>query len=81
VLAEGATVPVRGAGQGGWVPVRCGGRDGWISASYLRLPTASLSYPSADRQYWGSIPWASARQGSLPLRGRKARRVYDVSIE
>jgi len=68
VLAEGATVPVRGPAQAGWVPVRCGGRDGWISASYLRLTAAALPDAIADRWRWH---WGSVRENA---RARIARR-------
>lgn len=37
VLAEGATVQLRGAAQNGWQPVICSGRTGYVSAQYLTI--------------------------------------------
>jgi len=42
LLGAGTRVEVRGTASGGWVPVTCGGRGGWVSATYLRLDTATL---------------------------------------
>jgi peptidoglycan/xylan/chitin deacetylase (PgdA/CDA1 family)/uncharacterized protein YgiM (DUF1202 family) len=43
VLAEGTTVPVRGATQGGWVPITCASQAGWASADYLAISGSAPS--------------------------------------
>ncbi|MGC4106329.1 MAG: SH3 domain-containing protein [Thermomicrobiales bacterium] len=41
VLAEGATVPLRGSASGGWQPVTCGGSAGWVSSAYITIISGS----------------------------------------
>lgn len=42
VMAEGATVPVRGAPVNGWVPITCASKSGWASSDYLVLKSVSV---------------------------------------
>lgn len=53
VLAEGATVPLRGAASGGWQPVTCAGQPGWVSSAYITIvtpaPTATPPGPTPTR--------------------------------
>ncbi len=43
VLAEGATVTLRGATQGEWTPVTCAGKSGFVHKDYLTKTSGSTS--------------------------------------